>query len=105
MKRTLRKPVLSVTSVPISPEDERNQRFVKYLIAMVIRLVCLALAVLTTGPIQWIGFAGAIFLPYFAVVLANSAGSRSSSAEVPIVTVPQIEQAPKTNKEEAALSS
>lgn len=75
---------LSVTNLPLSPEEEQKQRFRKYLIAMIIRLVCLALAVLTTGVLQWVGFLGAIFLPYFAVVLANASGAGdAASATVP----------------------
>lgn len=45
-----------------------------YVIAMLVRFACIILGVVITGPLMWICFAGAIFLPYFAVVFANTAG-------------------------------
>ena len=77
----------SVTSLDISPEQERRSRFVKYAIAMTVRVICLLLGVVVKGWFMWVCFAGAILLPYFAVVIANtqgSSGKRSTSAEAPI---------------------
>jgi hypothetical protein len=65
----------SVTSIGVSPEDERRSRVFKYSLAMGIRLVCIVLAVTMQGWLMWVGFAGAIFLPYFAVVIANATGT------------------------------
>jgi hypothetical protein len=39
---------------------------------MSIRIVCFVLAVLTPSPWRWMFVVAAIFLPYFAVVLANA---------------------------------
>jgi len=64
----------SVTSLELSPDEERKQRMIKYSIAMSIRTFCIILGVITPGIWMWIFFAGAIFLPYFAVVLANAQG-------------------------------
>ena len=44
---------------------------IKYSVAMSIRMVCIVLGVFTQGIFMWIFFGLAIFLPYFAVVLAN----------------------------------
>jgi len=68
----------SVTSLDLSPEQERKQRMVRYTIAMTIRTLCIILGVISTGILMWVFFALAIFLPYFAVVLANAQGSKSS---------------------------
>lgn len=68
----------SVTSLDLSPEQERKQRMVRYSVAMGIRTLCIILGVVSTGVWMWIFFALAIFLPYFAVVLANAQGGRSS---------------------------
>jgi hypothetical protein len=38
-------------------------------------MVCIVLGVVTQGWLMWVFFALAIFLPYFAVVLANEQGS------------------------------
>jgi hypothetical protein len=43
----------------------------RYTIAMTIRVVCIILAMVVQGWLMWLFFAGAIFLPYFAVVIAN----------------------------------
>lgn len=63
---------------------------VRYSIAMGIRTVCIVLGVVTTGFWMWFFFALAIFLPYFAVVLANSQGasrSKQSAAVAPKLSV------------------
>lgn len=70
----------SVTSVEIAPDEDRKARFLKYTIAMVIRVICILLAVVV--PLGWLTvlFAiGAIFLPYFAVIIANEGSARSST--------------------------
>jgi len=83
----------SVTSLEISPELERRNRFYKYTLAMIVRVICIILAV--SVPLGWLTalFAiGAIFLPYFAVVIANAQGTSSSktqlkSAEAPTISI------------------
>jgi len=75
--------VNAVTSIGQAPEAERARRFVIYTISMVIRFACVILAVFTTGWVQWIFGLGAVFLPYFAVVIGNNAGGQAkSNAEV-----------------------
>jgi hypothetical protein len=48
----------------------------KYTVAMTIRVLCIVAALFVEGWLMWLAFAGAIFLPYFAVVLANAQGPR-----------------------------
>lgn len=67
-----------------SPDEERKSRMLKYLLAMSIRVVCIVLAIFVDGWLMWLAFAGAIFLPYFAVVLANAQGPKSG--QISIVT-------------------
>ena len=43
---------------------------------MAVRTACVVLAVLTDGPWRWVFVAGAIGLPYVAVVLANAGRER-----------------------------
>jgi hypothetical protein len=69
----------SITTVGQSPDSERNARMVKYLIAMTIRVVCIVSAIFVEGWLMWVCFAGAIFLPYFAVVIANAQAPKSST--------------------------
>ena len=62
---------------------------VKYLIAMTIRVVCIVAAIFVEGWLMWLCFAGAIFLHYFAVVIANAKVSRSGSLDkVTVLTKP-----------------
>ncbi len=64
--------VQSLTSLGQSPETARRKRMQRYTIAMSIRVVCLIIGIFVQGPLMWICFAGAIFLPYIAVVDANA---------------------------------
>jgi hypothetical protein len=66
----------SITTVSESPDDERKSRMLKYTLAMTIRVVCIIVAMFVEGWLMWLSFAGAIFLPYFAVVLANAQGPK-----------------------------
>mgnify|MGYP002654423161 CR=1 FL=1 len=75
----------SVTNLDISPEEERKSRMVRYLIAMSIRVVCIVAGVYVEGWLMWVCFAGAIFLPYFAVIIANASGSSSARSAVAVV--------------------
>ena len=54
---------------------------VKYLVAMTIRVVCIVAAIFVEGWLMWLCFAGAIFLPYFAVVIANAQVSRGGTLD------------------------
>lgn len=57
----------------------------KYFIMMSIRVICFVLMVVITpyGWYTWVLAVGAIFLPYFAVVIANVASSSTDSRAVP----------------------
>jgi hypothetical protein len=76
-----KQPQQTVTSLPQSPDEERRSRMRRYTIAMSIRLVCFVLCIFSHGWIQVAFIAGAIILPYIAVVLANTA-TRIGTTEV-----------------------
>lgn len=65
----------SATALEASPDEERRSRLIKYTVAMSVRMVCIVLGVFTQGWLMWVFFALAIFLPYFAVVIANEQGA------------------------------
>jgi hypothetical protein len=72
MKKQL---IQSATSLPPSPDEERRVRMIKYMVAMSLRFVCFFVAIAMSFPPTWwtlIPVAGAIILPYVAVVLANT---------------------------------
>jgi hypothetical protein len=63
----------------------------KYTIAMSVRMVCIVAGVFSTGWLMWVFFSLAIFLPYFAVVLANAQGGaptkQSTQATAPKLSI------------------
>jgi hypothetical protein len=82
----------SVTSLGEAPEVERKRRMIRYTIAMTVRVLCLIFGMMTEGWLMWVLFAGAIFLPYFAVILANaqtfdSAPKTSAAAQAPTLAI------------------
>lgn len=52
-------------------EEQRGRRD-RYMIGMTVRTVCFIGAILTSGAVQWVLLAGALFLPYIAVFIANA---------------------------------
>ena len=69
-------PLQSITSLPPSPEEERRARMIKYTIMMGIRVACIVALLFVQGWWILVFAAGAVFLPYFAVVVANGATNR-----------------------------
>ncbi|CCI52391.1 conserved hypothetical protein [Nostocoides jenkinsii Ben 74] len=72
--------VQSVTSAHESLAEEQSARIKKYLITMAIRTACFILAVVLTGWMRWTAVAGAVLLPYVAVVLANAVKPRAAGS-------------------------
>ena len=68
----------SLTSLPVSPNEERKSRLGQYLIAMGLRLVCLFLCFVTPGWWILLPVAGVVVLPLIAVGLANGVNAKSS---------------------------
>jgi hypothetical protein len=69
----------SITSLPRSPQDDRRSRMIQYSVAMGLRTVCIVLCLFTPGWWLLIPAAGAVILPYIAVVLANAKSSPASA--------------------------
>ncbi|NNC10491.1 DUF3099 domain-containing protein [Planctomonas sp. JC2975] len=73
----------SITSLPPSPAVERRNRMLEYTVMMSIRVICLISLLWVRGWWLVIPAAGAIFLPYFAVVVANATRSKGGTPERP----------------------
>ncbi|MBM7520531.1 DUF3099 domain-containing protein [Nocardioides nitrophenolicus] len=77
---------IRITTAGSSPQDDLARRQKKYVIAMTIRTLCFVGAAISgAAGIHWLWpilIAGAIVLPYVAVVMANAGDSRSS--ELPL---------------------
>ncbi|WZH36629.1 MAG: DUF3099 domain-containing protein [Microbacterium enclense] len=80
----------SATSLPQAPREDAGSRFTKYMVMMGIRIACFVLMAVV-HPYGWYTFvfaAGAIFLPYLAVIVANvGADAQSPTAEAPERTI------------------
>lgn len=82
MKTKTTRPTL--TNLPLSPDEERHHRMIKYSVAMGIRVVCLFVAIIVPGWWAAVPIVAAIFLPYIAVVIANvSVEPRRGEAQRP----------------------
>ena len=56
---------------------EHDSRVKRYALTMGFRTLCFVAMVFVDGPMRWILFAGAVVLPYVAVIVANQANQRS----------------------------
>lgn len=64
--------VHSVTTARKSRSEDQRSRYIQYTVAMSIRFACFIAAFFVHGPLMWVAIAGAVVLPYVAVVLANA---------------------------------
>jgi hypothetical protein len=80
----------TITTLPPSPDEERRKRMIEYGIMMGIRVLCVIACIWVRGWWLLIPAMGAVFLPYFAVVVANAASSaRGGEVERPGALVRQ----------------
>lgn len=81
-KRASKKPASTViTNAHTGTSREMASREKRYAITMAIRTACFVSMIFVSGPLRWVLLAGAIFLPYIAVVLANQANTRTRPNE------------------------
>ena len=64
--------VYDITSAQKSLSNDQPGRQRRYFISMMIRTACFILTVILPSPFRWFALAGAVFLPYIAVVVANA---------------------------------
>jgi len=64
--------VFDITSAQKSLSTDQPGRQRRYFISMMVRTVCFILTVILPSPFRWFALAGAVFLPYIAVVVANA---------------------------------
>ncbi|MGL4744141.1 MAG: DUF3099 domain-containing protein [Dermatophilaceae bacterium] len=76
-----------VTGVAESPAEDQSRRLRRYLVTMSVRTACFILMVVVDGWLRWVFAAGAVFLPFFAVVTANAARPRATGRVRPVVPV------------------
>lgn len=76
--------VVRITTARGSAADDMKSRQRRYALSMSIRLVCFVAAVIVgSGVLMWLLIAGAVFLPLFAVVIANAGDQRNDGFSLP----------------------
>jgi hypothetical protein len=76
--------VYRITGAAPSRSKDLDRRVNRYLISMGIRTLCVLLVFVVPGPTRWLFAAGAVFLPYVAVLLANAGGTRRDGGPPPV---------------------
>ena len=71
-------PVTRITTAATPLADDVAQRTRRYLVQMTVRVVCFIGAVALDHWTRWLLLAGAVVLPYVAVVLANAGRERGT---------------------------
>ena len=73
----------NITDARAGTSVDMSQRIRRYTITMAFRTACFLVAVIFAhGWLQWTLFAGAVFLPYMAVLLANQSNTKGVKREV-----------------------
>lgn len=83
--------VLNITDAQESHTDEMHRRMVKYTVAMAIRLACLLLFFFIPGWPRWLFVAGAVFLPWIAVIIANGGSDQIKASDALLDQAPLAE--------------
>lgn len=76
--------VFSITSAHRGLSEQQPDRTKRYLVSMAVRTACVIGAIFIPGWPRWVLIAGAVLLPYLAVILAN--GGREDNPGSRIVT-------------------
>jgi Flp pilus assembly protein TadB len=96
---------IRITTAATSPRADIAARQRRYLLAMGVRTLCFVmvavLAITHAGPewLPWIFVAGALVLPYVAVVMANAADTKSDAFELRDGSSHERELPPGANSE------
>lgn len=77
--------VVRITTAQSSLTEDIEARRRNYLVSMTIRVLCFVSAYFVHGWLRWAFVAGAVFIPYFAVVIANA--GRNLRAPAPLAPV------------------
>ncbi|MCT9868021.1 DUF3099 domain-containing protein [Paenarthrobacter aurescens] len=94
--------VHSITDAAAAHSEDMRERMIKYAVAMGIRMVCIILIFVVDGWFKVIAIAGAVFLPWIAVVIANGNDKAEDHSESLLddVAVPEIERSPQQEEQE-----
>lgn len=95
--------VHSITDAAAPHSEDMRERMIKYALAMGIRMVCIILIFVVDGWLKIVAVAGAVFLPWIAVVIANGSDKAEVHSEALLDYVSAAElEAPNEDKESSA---
>ncbi|MBT8162829.1 DUF3099 domain-containing protein [Arthrobacter sp. GN70] len=95
--------VHSITDAAAAHSDDMRERMIKYAVAMGIRMVCIILIFVVDGWFKIIAIAGAVFLPWIAVVIANGSDKAEVHSDALLDYLPSGElEAPAAEESESA---
>jgi hypothetical protein len=83
--------VHSITDAAAAHSEDMRQRMIKYALAMGIRLVCLILIFVVDGWFKILMVAGAVFLPWIAVIIANGSDKAETHSDSLLESAPLTE--------------
>jgi hypothetical protein len=86
-----------ITDARSPASAEHDSRVKRYALTMGFRTACFVAMVFVDGPLRWVLFAGAVLLPYVAVIVANQANQRSQPKKPvggPTIDRPQLTTGP-----------
>jgi hypothetical protein len=83
--------VHSITEAAGAHSEDMHQRMIKYALAMGIRMVCLVLIFVVDGWLKLVMVAGAVFLPWIAVVIANGSDKAEGHSDLLLDSAPLAE--------------
>ncbi|MFC4396385.1 MULTISPECIES: DUF3099 domain-containing protein [Micrococcaceae] len=83
--------VHSITDAAAAHSEDMRQRMIKYALAMGIRMVCLILIFVVDGWFKVIPVIGAVFLPWFAVIIANGSDKAETPSDLLLDSAPLAE--------------
>ena len=105
--------VISITDAAAAHSEDMRERMIKYALAMAIRMVCLILIFVVDGWFKLVAVAGAVFLPWIAVVIANGSDKAEIHSDALLDYTPYAElgaagesgepESPDTNDEPTVL--
>jgi len=70
--------VFTITGAATGITEDQKGRQRRYLFSMGLRTVCFVSSIFAHGALRWILIGGAVFLPYFSVVIANAGRERGA---------------------------
>jgi len=83
--------VFTITDAQRALSVEQAGRTRRYLISMGIRTACVILAIFVPGWPRWVLIAGAVVLPYLAVVVANAGRENDEPGDAGVTPHPRLE--------------